>query len=225
MKKKVAIVAMALTGILALSACQATDVVAQKAVSSFEEVTNKLGENVAFDQGNNAWAITSPTGERFLIGKDFSGSLDTAQEFDAKPFLDAGLDSSKLPAEQYRLDPSTNKLIVLGEIGSQSFNYSADPKIIDTFNEIMRTNRAAVGYHANLDHYNIAMGNGNMFEWAKDMDTNDKDIVFVLNPEPFINAGVDPSKVEGWAFAKVEVMDENDKPIEVDKFLKPFELE
>ena len=34
------------------------------------------------------------------------------------------------------------------------------------------------------------LGNGNMFEWAKDMKTTgmtidqDKDIVFVLNPEP-----------------------------------------
>jgi F420-0:gamma-glutamyl ligase len=64
-----------------------------------------------------------------------------------------------------------------------------------------------------------------MFEWAKDMTTNDKDIVFVLNPEVFINAGVDASNVEGWVFAKVETMDESGKKIEVDKFLKPFDLD
>jgi hypothetical protein len=63
-----------------------------------------------------------------------------------------------------------------------------------------------------------------MFEWAKDMGTNDKDMVFVLNPEPFIAAGVDPGKIAGWAFAKVTVDDENGKPIEVDKILKPFDL-
>jgi hypothetical protein len=63
-----------------------------------------------------------------------------------------------------------------------------------------------------------------MFEWAKDMSTNDKDIVFVLNPEPFIKAGVDPNKIEGWAFAKVTVDDANGKPIEVDKILKPFNI-
>jgi hypothetical protein len=56
------------------------------------------------------------------------------------------------------------------------------------------------------------------------MNTNDKDIVFVLNPDPFIAAGVDPARIEGWAFAKVTVDDENGKPIQVDKILKPFNL-
>lgn len=56
------------------------------------------------------------------------------------------------------------------------------------------------------------------------MDKNDKDMVFALNPEVFIQAGVDPQKVEGWVFAKVETMDMNGKDKEVDKFLKPFDL-
>jgi hypothetical protein len=46
----------------------------------------------------------------------------------------------------------------------------------------------------------------------------------VLEPEPFIRAGVDPNGVEGWAFAKVTVDDENGRPVVVDKLLKPFDL-
>jgi hypothetical protein len=57
------------------------------------------------------------------------------------------------------------------------------------------------------------------------MGTNDKDIVFVLNPEPFIAAGVDPDKINGWAFTKVTVDDANGKPVQVDKILKPFDLQ
>jgi hypothetical protein len=64
-----------------------------------------------------------------------------------------------------------------------------------------------------------------MFEWAKDLSTNDKDIVFVLDPGPFIAAGVDPGRIEGWVFAKVPVMDASGKPVEVDKILKPYDLE
>jgi hypothetical protein len=56
------------------------------------------------------------------------------------------------------------------------------------------------------------------------MAANDKDIVFVLNPEPFINAGLDPARIDGWVFAKVTVDDANGKPVEVDKILKPFDL-
>jgi hypothetical protein len=69
-----------------------------------------------------------------------------------------------------------------------------------------------------------------MFEWAKDMVANgydnsvqDKDIVFVLNPEPLIAAGVDPEKVEGWACAQVPI-EENGKTIQVWKLLKSFDL-
>jgi hypothetical protein len=56
------------------------------------------------------------------------------------------------------------------------------------------------------------------------MGTNDKDMVFVLDPAPFIALGVDPDGIEGWAFAKVTVDDANGKPIVVDKLLKPFDL-
>jgi hypothetical protein len=75
-----------------------------------------------------------------------------------------------------------------------------------------------------MDHYGINLGDGNLFEWAKNLNTNDKDIVFVLNPEPFIKAGVDPNRIEGWIFAKVPVEDEKGRMIEVDKILKPFDL-
>jgi hypothetical protein len=68
------------------------------------------------------------------------------------------------------------------------------------------------------------LDNGNMFEWAKNLATNDKDIVFVLAPEPFIAAGTDPARIEGWAFTKVTVDDANGKPVQVDKILKPFNL-
>lgn len=217
-------IAIGLTVAFALSACQATDVVAKVSITSFDAVANKLGDKVAFDQEFNAWAITSPTGERLLLGKDFSGDIDTMQEFDAQPFLNAGLDPAKLPTDVYTYYKDKNKLMVNGELGTEKFNYNGEPTVLDTFKEIVRTHRASIGYHEKLDHYGIAMGNGNMFEWAKDMSTNDKDIVFVLNPEPFISAGVDPTKVEGWAFAKVEVLDKDGKPVQIDKLLKPFEL-
>jgi hypothetical protein len=51
----------------------------------------------------------------------------------------------------------------------------------------------------------------------------DKDIVFVLNPEPLIAAGVVPENVEGWVYAQVPV-EENGKTEDVWKFLKPFDL-
>jgi hypothetical protein len=89
---------------------------------------------------------------------------------------------------------------------------------------MVKLKRTAIGYHMAMDHYGVNLGDGNMFEWAKDMTVNDKDMVFVLNPLPFINAGVDPAGIAGWVLNKVTVDDENGRPIQVDKLLKPFNL-
>lgn len=222
MKKRIAIIAMMLAVVFTLAACQSTDVVANVSITSFEALLNKLGNNVATDEQYNAWALTSPAGDRFLFGKDFSGDMDTMIEVDATPFINAGLDTSKLPMNVYMYDQATNRLMINGEIGSNKLGDASSA--LDTFKQIVKNNRTSIGYHEKLDHYGIAMGNGNMFEWAKDMSTNDKDMVFVLNPQPFIDAGVDTAKLTDWVFAKVEVMDANNKTIQVDKFLRPFEL-
>jgi len=48
--------------------------------------------------------------------------------------------------------------------------------------------------------------------------------VFVLNPEPLLKAGVDPAKITGWVFTKIPVKDKSGKTVEVDKFVKPYDL-
>lgn len=83
--------------------------------------------------------------------------------------------------------------------------------------------RERLGYHAEMDHYNVNL-DGAMFEWAKDLAANDKDIVFALDPEPLIAAGADPEKVEGWTYAQVPVMRDG-KAAQVWKFLKIFDLQ
>lgn len=223
MKNKIILTAVVLTAALTLSACKETDVVAKVASTSFDAILDTIPDNVASDDSNNAWALTSPTGERFLWSKDFSseGISDAMIEFDSAPFVAAGLDLTKLPAEMVAGD----KIVYVSTLGDDEFTYKGDATPLDSFNQIVKTHRDVIGYHEALDHYGISLGDGNMFEWAKDAKTNDKDIVFVLNPQPFIDAGVDPNAIEGWVFAKVPVMDENGKKIEVDKILKPFNLQ
>jgi hypothetical protein len=57
------------------------------------------------------------------------------------------------------------------------------------FKKLISAGREYLGYHAEMDHYNLGFGDGNLFEWAKDLSANDKDIVFALNPEPLIAGG------------------------------------
>jgi hypothetical protein len=225
MKKKIILLTLTLTLILALSlaSCNQADVVGKSSIMSFNEVLKFAPDSIKADDTFGGWSLTSPDGTaRFMWSKDFSKSAtyDAMLEFDAKPFLDAGLDITKLPAGMVKND----KLVVGNEFGNEKITYSGDATPLTSYEKIVELKRSNIKYHADLDHFGIDLSGGNVFEWAKDMAKNDKDIVFVLNPKVFIDAGVDPAKVEGWAFKKVNVEDENGKPIQVDKFLKPFDL-
>ncbi len=226
MKKMIPVMAVVAL-VLALSGCQSTDVVAKVSITSFESVLNALGDQVTADEMNGGWSLQSPGGERFVWSKDFSADKkpDLMMELDATPFLDAGLDPAKLNKETYLFDSSSKILMVHSELGAEKFSYTGDPKPLDSFKQLVATHRDSIGYHEKLDHYGAAFGNGNMFEWAKDMAANDKDIVFVLNPQPLIDAGVDPSKVKEWVFAQVEVKNPQGQKELVDKFLKPYNLD
>ena len=109
-------------------------------------------------------------------------------------------------------------------LGETKFSADASKTADATMKELIRVSRSTLGYHEAMGHYGIDLGNGNKFEWAKDVSTNDKDIVFILDPQQFIDAGVDIENIEGWVYGTVKVMDENDNEIEVQKLLKPFNL-
>jgi hypothetical protein len=173
---------------------------------------------------NGGWSLAAPDNSaRFIWSKNYAESPrhDVMIEFSAAPCIAAGLDPEKLPDNFTFYE---GKLMVGTKLGQEVLKYSGEATPLASYEQIVKLKRNAIGYHGALDHYGVNLGNGNLFEWAKDMNTNDKDMVFVLNPEPFIAAGTDPARIEGWAFAKVMVDDENGKPIQVDKILKPFNL-
>jgi hypothetical protein len=215
------------------------DVVGKESITSFDTVLQAIPGQVAADEANAGWSLTAPDDSvRFIWSEYYSKSPlhDVMLELDAQPFLDAGLDPEKLPDNYvfYEGDAmggmGTTMLMVGTKLGNDSLSYSGSPTALSAYEQIVDKYRSAINYHAALDHYGVKLGDGNMFEWAKDLSTNsatdevqDKDIVFVLNPEPLIAAGVQPEKVQGWAYAQVPV-EENGKTTDVWKFLKPFDL-
>lgn len=221
MKHKLLAALLSATAALSLAACAQTDVVARVSVTSFGEVINKA--DVKADEAGGGWSLTAPDGTAsYVWSSDFGRATDKDVKLtvDAQPFIDAGLDTAKLPEGTF----VDGKLVFGQELGSDPFPASAKESALASFEQLVKVKRDAIGYHQVLDHYGVDIGGGNKFEWAKDMSKNDKDIVFVLDPKVFIDAGTDPAKVEGWAFAKVEVTDEKGNEIQVDKLLKPFNL-
>lgn len=230
MRKKILVLSLLAVMIFTLAACSQTDVVGKQSAVSFGEVLKAIPDNVNADETNVGWSLAAPDDTvRFIWSEDYSKSPlnDVMLEMNAKPFVDAGLDSGKLP-DTYAV---YNDMLMVGvKLGNDKLSYNGNPTPLAAYEQIVSRYRSLVNYHTNLDHFGVKLGDGNMFEWAKDMNENgttkenqDKDIVFVLNPEPLIAAGVDPEKVEGWVYAQVPV-DEKGKTIQVWKFLKPFDI-
>ncbi|MDR1587958.1 MAG: hypothetical protein LBS57_10925 [Treponema sp.] len=222
MKKTVLLFSVVL--ILSAASCGKLDVVGTDSARSFEKVLKQVPQAVTADEANGGWSLAAPDNSaRFIWSRTYAESLryDVMLEFDAAPFIAAGLDPAKLP-ENFAY--YGGRITAGTKLGTEQLKYSGEVTPLASYGQIVKLKRAAIGYHGALDHYGVNLGGGNLFEWAKDMTTNDKDMVFVLDPAPFIAAGVDPARIDGWAFAKVTVDDENGKPVQVDKILKPFDL-
>ncbi|OPJ57216.1 hypothetical protein [Alkalithermobacter paradoxus] len=210
------------TVVLVLSACQDTDVIGNFAIKSFEELINFSDQNVYFDEQRNQWVLQSPGKEKFIWSKDFSkNTFDIGFEIDATPFINAGLDTLKLPREKYIYNKDKGTIIIVSDLGDNKFEYSEDSTAKNSFKQIIRSHRKLIGYHEEMDHFGINLGDGNKFEWAKDISNNDKDIVFILNPHDFISAGVDSERLDGWKLVqRADIHGGEEK----DKFVKPFDL-
>ncbi len=212
--------------VFSFSGCQATDVVAKVSVTSFDELVKAMPDQVIYDNKNGGWAISGPDSEeRLILSKDFSSNYpDMVLEFNAEPFLKAGLEVGKLPKDQYLYDETTDKIAMPFEYGQDKFGAVTEKSAIDTFKQIVRTHRNIISYHEEGDHYKIDLGKGNLFAWAKDLNSNKMDLLFILNPKPFIDAGVDTGKIKEWVFTKLPVTDKEGKPAKVDILVKSFML-
>jgi hypothetical protein len=227
--------------LLAITACSKFDVVGNDSVRAFNDLLESAPDLVSEDEENNDWSISAPDNSvRFSWSKNFADSsvFDVMLEFAAAPFIAAGLDPAKLPdhfAQILRKKDDWQKvssffifsdgMLAVGiKLGTEQLKYNGEATPLASYEQIVKLKRGSIGYHMQMDHYGINLGNGNMFEWAKNLAANDKDIVFVLDPAPFIAAGADPAKIEGWTLAKVTVHDANGKPMQVDKILSSFNL-
>ncbi|MDR0819385.1 MAG: hypothetical protein LBN43_07420 [Oscillospiraceae bacterium] len=221
--KKIIIIAVFV--LLTLSACSGTlDVVGQQASVSFDEVLNIIPARLRENETNNGWSLNSPDGAIWFIwsgDSDKSPRRDVMFEMHPGAFYNAGLDDSKLP-DNYLIDDA-GMLTIGAKLGDKKLAPEGEATPLAAFEQIVKNYRSAIGYHTEMDHFNVDLGGGNMFEWAKDMNTNDKDVVFALNPEPFIAAGVDPENVEGWSYAPVTVTIDG-RPTQIWKFLKAYDL-
>lgn len=216
MKKHLFGVAALALSLLLLAGCTGLDVILRDSPKSLDAIVSAKPALVLAPTGDSPYFALSVDGATsLLVSKDYSLSTeDVLFETPLKPFVDAGLDVSKLPAG-YRAD--AEKLYLTADFGSGK---DAKTSITSALLASAAFDRSVLGYHAALDHYGVALPGGK-FEWAKDYTTNDKDIVFVLAAKPLADLGVDVQNIDGWVFKTMQ----DDAGKDFDVLLKPYSLE
>jgi uncharacterized protein YlzI (FlbEa/FlbD family) len=81
-------------------------------------------------------------------------------------------------------------------------------RALAAFNAIVKANLDRKGYHDAMKHWGLSLPGGGKFEWTKDTSANEADFAMVIPAEPFIQAGLEVSRLEGTGYvfqaAKIE---------------------
>ncbi|MDP2814420.1 MAG: hypothetical protein Q8N92_08225, partial [Erysipelotrichaceae bacterium] len=177
---------LALALLVFIAGCTSTDVVKREAQTSFEEILAVDSVESSVVDGYAHIIITE--GYHFDLSLNpQSTTEDVIMAVMAMPFLDAGLDITKLPANMRIKD---DMLLITYDGLKGTMTYDAKGQM----DSLLTNNRDLLAYHAELDHFGIALGD-HKFEWAKNMATNDKDAVFILSADVMRLAGVDVEAV------------------------------
>ena len=206
--------------LLTLVGCQETDVVVAGGVKSFTEfvAVEELNATLTVD---NYHQFNAPSGDFFALSTSpQTTNKDIYASIDVNPFVNAGLNTDALPDGYEVIE---DRLIIYSDFTNEQYSQK-NPSAVDVLKGLIKANRQRFGYHDAMDHFGIELGNGNMIEWAADLSTNDKDLVFVVEPSILVAAGLNPEAVEGWVYADVTVMDAQGNKSTVKKLLKPFDL-
>ena len=215
--KKIFSIALALALVaIVLTGCAATDVILKYSPASLDQIVEKFPTLVTDSTETDHYFYLSVDGETTLkVSHDFSmtGAEDLVMQTPLKPFVDAGLDPATL-GTGYRADADSLYLVV--DFGAGS---GKQDTVTSSMFESAKADRSVLTYHADLDHYGIALPAGK-FEWAKDETTNDKDIVFVIAAKPLADLGVDVQNIDSWVFKTMK----DDAGKDFDVLLKPYSL-
>ena len=208
---------------LTLSSCQKLDVIGNDSIASFEEMLSYFENSVSYNHNNNAFELISPDNSTIFSWcanylsesqNDFSISVD------AKVFLEAGLNESKLPADIILKD---GRLIIGTNLDYLQISTSELQTPLKAYEIILEKKRYSLSFHFMGEHYSLKVGDDNSFEWAKDMRSNEMDIVFTLDPQLFVDTDTDLTKIQGWELKIIHTHSQMTM-IETEKLVKSFNI-
>jgi hypothetical protein len=158
MKKTALLLPVVLSAAALLGSCGKLDVVGTGSVQSFDKVLRQIPQAVMRDAANNGWSLAAPDNSvRFIWSRNYAESplYDVMIEFDAAPFIAAGLDPAKLP-ENFAF--REGRITAGAKLGTEELKYPGNITPLASYEQIVKLKRDRVGYHMAMDHYGVSLG-------------------------------------------------------------------
>ena len=200
--RKIAAAALCLL-ILTQSACRSLDVIGNDSADSFGQLLEIMKDQLTFNEQRSRYELSSPDGSAvFCWNTSFSGK----DEFDfmiyikADVFAAAGMSTENLPAGFVY----ENGWLVTGtKASSVPSGDSRTNNPEDSYRLILDFSRESLSFHYEGGHFSLETGAENSFAWAKDLKESENAVIFMLDPKPFSDAGVNTEKISGWELKTV----------------------
>jgi hypothetical protein len=199
---------------------------ADEALKSMNELVKTYPEKKGFHKVLQHWNFKMPSGELFEWTKDTSANkADYAIVLMSDELVDAGLNLDKMDKNEWLVKPAEvedgnqlpNRLI-------KPFNVSDKVETSDgsedALRRVLKQKPDMIKYDEGISMHVLSFGNGVEVLWAKDLANAPYEMAFKFDSEPFINAGLEPTKLKdkGWS---IEGYDTVNKKGEI---LKKFSL-
>lgn len=188
------------------------------AASNFDLIVSNNVENKIFHSELKHFGLLLKDNDKFEWTEDPSVSdADFSLSVNAKEFIDAGLDTSKLKGTSFTLIKATESepdlLVHKFDVSNDKENYEdykeAFEKLIgQTPNQLATLKK---------DGYILDIGQSFQVHWNGEKREN-KDIAFIINADDLIKAGLNVEQLNGW---KIMNKDSNDTQV---KLLKVYYL-
>lgn len=229
--KRILSVTLSSVLVLSLAACgnkEVEETVSDKGVSAFNEIVKTYPDKKGFHEEMQHWGFAMEPGEKLEWSKDMSANkADFAMVIKAEPLIKAGLDVEKLDEDVWIFNEAGKDTMGMEQPAVLVLPYNiSDTKLSsknsnDSMKALLEADSDNLQYHEDNQHYVLNLGGTNEAIWTEKLGLNDKDMIFVLDAEPLITAGLDVNKLEGsgWTFKKASEADKTP-----DQIIKTYDL-
>ncbi|MDF2556932.1 MAG: hypothetical protein K0R71_760 [Bacillales bacterium] len=212
--KKYVLILVSISLLLILSACSSSKTGSKQsddALEAFIKIVKSDPSKKGFHAPLKHWGFKLDD-DKFEWTKDTSANkIDFAMVMSAKPFLDAGLDPKKLNDSNYVFKPKgIESGMKTPDLLIHPFNLNDKKQTAqgskDSFRRLLKEDINLVKYHKGMKHYRLLLNDGFEVQWTEKLGLTNADMVFIIEANPLIDAGLDTSKLDGtgWIFKKAE---------------------